>query len=102
MTTNPLRADPRHHTHDQPPNHRHQDTPHPQHMDVRRCETGTERPCIGKMRDQANQIQQRQRKDRNGRSHQYRRHGQPKHRPRRGEVPQLTLASTRRPRVRRS
>jgi hypothetical protein len=47
------------------------------------------------MSDQADQVQQRQRKERNSPSDQYRRRGQPKHRRPGGEVPQLRLTGTR-------
>lgn len=100
MTTNALGAKPRHHTHDQSPGHRHQDTPHPQHVYVRAAEAGAERPGVDEMRDQANQVQERQRQERDDRSHEQRRRRQPENRPRRGEVAQFTLFCAQRPRLR--
>ena len=99
VTTDALRAHPRHHAHDQPTDHRHEHAPHPEHLDVGTFDTGSDRPCVGEMRDQADQVQEPQRENRNRRSDDECEDRQTKHRPRRGEITQFTVPATRQPRV---
>lgn len=87
VSSDSLRAKARHQTHDQSPKDRNEHAPPTQHGDIGRRDTRCDRPCIGEMSDQADQIEQAQSQERHDDAYDNGDRRKPKHHMRGGVVP---------------